>query len=118
MLVTASALKWRLVALDWLKPARARAISDAALRNNGHVGREAPKAVPPLLFSKPFMEVIGLAEHYTVPVRVEPANPDPPAITPWAEDLNYLRPGDCLAFADALTAVLEIAARPSRRRSA
>lgn len=61
LLVTASALKWRLVALDWLKPARARAISDAALRNNGHKGRETPKVVPPLLFSKPFMEVIGLA---------------------------------------------------------
>jgi Zn-dependent peptidase ImmA (M78 family)/transcriptional regulator with XRE-family HTH domain len=61
LLVTASALKWRLVALDWLKPARARAISDAALRNKGHTGREAPKAVVPVLFSKPFMEVIGLA---------------------------------------------------------
>jgi XRE family transcriptional regulator, fatty acid utilization regulator len=59
--VTASALKWRLVALDWLKPARARAISDAALRNNGHTRREAPEVVPPLLFSKPFMEVVGLA---------------------------------------------------------
>ncbi|MDF2235102.1 XRE family transcriptional regulator [Albimonas sp. CAU 1670] len=58
LMVTASALKWRLVALEWLKPARARAISDAALRNNGH---DAPKSVPPLLFSKPFMEVIGLA---------------------------------------------------------
>jgi Zn-dependent peptidase ImmA (M78 family) len=57
LLVTASALKWRLVALDRLKPARARAISDAALRNNGHTGRDTP----PLLFSKPFMEVIGLA---------------------------------------------------------
>ncbi|WP_114914037.1 XRE family transcriptional regulator [Acidibrevibacterium fodinaquatile] len=61
LLVTAPALKWRLVALDLLKPARARAISDAALRNNGHNGREAPKAAVPLLFSKPFMEVIGLA---------------------------------------------------------
>jgi len=58
LMVTASAVKWRLVALEWLKPARARAISDAALRNNGH---EAPKSIPPLLFSKPFMEVIGLA---------------------------------------------------------
>ena len=61
LLVTASALKWRLVALDWLKPARARAIPDAALRNNGHNGREAPKIALPLLFSKPFMEVIGRA---------------------------------------------------------
>lgn len=61
LLVTTSALKWRLVALDWLKAARARAIPDAALRNNGHNGREAPKIALPLLFSKPFMEVIGRA---------------------------------------------------------
>ena len=61
LLVTASALKWRLVALDRLKPARARAIPDAALRNNGHNGREAPKIALPLLFSRPFMEVIGRA---------------------------------------------------------
>lgn len=56
--VTASALKWRLVAMDRLKPAVARAVPDAALRNNGRDA--APTAVPPL-FSKPFMEVIGLA---------------------------------------------------------
>lgn len=55
--VTASALKWRLVALERLKPAMARAVSDAALRNNG---RETVLAPPPP-FSKPFMEVIGLA---------------------------------------------------------
>lgn len=58
LLVTASALKWRLVALDKLKPARARAIPEAALRN---YGRDAAETVPPSLFSKPFMEVIGLA---------------------------------------------------------
>jgi Zn-dependent peptidase ImmA (M78 family)/DNA-binding XRE family transcriptional regulator len=56
--VTASALKWRLVAMSRLKPAVARAIPDAALRNNGHDA--GPATVPPL-FSKPFMEVIGLA---------------------------------------------------------
>ena len=56
--VTASALKWRLVALNRLKSVTARAIPDAALRNNGH--DVAPTAVPPL-FSKPFMEVIALA---------------------------------------------------------
>jgi Zn-dependent peptidase ImmA (M78 family)/transcriptional regulator with XRE-family HTH domain len=57
--VTASALKWRLIALDRLKPAIARTVSDAALRNNG---RRAPAAgTPPLLFSKPFMEVIARA---------------------------------------------------------
>jgi Zn-dependent peptidase ImmA (M78 family) len=56
--VTASALKWRLVAMDRLKPAVARAIPDAALRNNG---RDAAPATVPPPFSKPFMEVIGLA---------------------------------------------------------
>ncbi len=56
--VTASALKWRLVALDRLKPAMARAIPDAALRNNGH---DAVSSVLPPPFSKPFMEVIALA---------------------------------------------------------
>jgi Zn-dependent peptidase ImmA (M78 family) len=56
--VTASALKWRLVATDMLKPAIARAVPDAVLRNNG---RDAVPAALPPLFSKPFMEVIGLA---------------------------------------------------------
>lgn len=56
--VTASALKWRLVALDRLKPAAARAVPDAALRNNG---RDPAQTPPPPLFSKPFMEVIALA---------------------------------------------------------
>ena len=56
--VTASALKWRLVALDRLKPAAVRGVSDAALRNNG---RDVVQAITPPLFSKPFMEVIALA---------------------------------------------------------
>ncbi|MER9712742.1 XRE family transcriptional regulator [Mesorhizobium sp. M0174] len=56
--VTASALKWRLVALERLKPAAARAVPDAALRNNG---RDAAPAVSPPLFSRPFLEVIALA---------------------------------------------------------
>jgi XRE family transcriptional regulator, fatty acid utilization regulator len=56
--VTASALKWRLVALEKLKLARARAVPDAALRNNG---REVVAAALPPLFSKPFMEVVALA---------------------------------------------------------
>ena len=57
--MTATALKWRLVALDRLKLAKARAIPDAALRNNGRKvpARERPQA----LFSRPFMEVIALA---------------------------------------------------------
>ena len=58
LLVTASALKWRLVALDRLKPAVARAVPDAALRNNG---RDEGQAVAPPMFSRPFTEVIALA---------------------------------------------------------
>ncbi|RWX23230.1 helix-turn-helix domain-containing protein [Rhizobium leguminosarum] len=58
LLVTASALKWRLVALDRLKPAAARAVPDATLRNNG---RDVVPVAPPPLFSKPFLEVIALA---------------------------------------------------------
>ena len=56
--VTASALKWRLVALGKLERATARSISDAALRKNGRV---RSNDVRPVLFSQPFMEVIGLA---------------------------------------------------------
>ncbi|TXL71234.1 ImmA/IrrE family metallo-endopeptidase [Vineibacter terrae] len=55
--VTASALKWRLVALDRLKPARARAIPDSALR----MARAPAGSVPPPLFSRSFMEVLALA---------------------------------------------------------
>ena len=56
--VTATALKWRLVALGRLDQAAVRAIPDAALRNNGRdvAGRE-----PPPLYSKAFMEVMALA---------------------------------------------------------
>ena len=57
--VTASALKWRLVALGALKPVAAHALPDAALRNNGR--ESAVEDLPPALFSKPFVEVIGLA---------------------------------------------------------
>jgi XRE family transcriptional regulator, fatty acid utilization regulator len=56
--VTASALKWRLVVLNRLKPAVARTVSDAVLRKNR---RSATAATPPLLFSQPFMEVIARA---------------------------------------------------------
>ena len=56
--VTASALKWRLVALGLLTPATVRAIPDEALRNNG---RDVVEDIPPALFSRPFAEVIGLA---------------------------------------------------------
>jgi Zn-dependent peptidase ImmA (M78 family)/DNA-binding XRE family transcriptional regulator len=56
--VTATALKWRLVALGRLDAGEANKIPDAALRNNGRdvAGRE-----PPPLYSKAFMEVIALA---------------------------------------------------------
>jgi Zn-dependent peptidase ImmA (M78 family)/DNA-binding XRE family transcriptional regulator len=56
--VTASALKWRLVAIERLKLAKAKAISDATLRNNG---RDSDDSLTPPPFSKPFLEVIGLA---------------------------------------------------------
>ena len=56
--VTASALKWRLVALGGLSRAKAQSVPDAALRNNGHA---VPKNVPPPRFSKPFMEVMALS---------------------------------------------------------
>lgn len=56
LMVTASALKWRLVALGRLSPATARAVPDAALRHNGHETRERER---PALFSKPFVEVMS-----------------------------------------------------------
>ena len=56
--VTSSALRWRLVALGALSLARARALPGDALRYNG---REDAENRGPVLFSRPFMEVIGLA---------------------------------------------------------
>jgi Zn-dependent peptidase ImmA (M78 family)/DNA-binding XRE family transcriptional regulator len=56
--VTATALKWRMVALGKLDDAQARAIPDRVLRNNGH---KVVRVEPPPLFSKQFMEVIALA---------------------------------------------------------
>ena len=55
--VSALALKWRLVALKWLKKSQADSLSDLALRNNGCM--DMRRKQPPL-FSKMFMEVIGL----------------------------------------------------------
>ena len=55
--VTSSALRWRLVALRQLSKAQARAIPEAALRNNG---RES-NSLPPPLFSRPFVEVMATA---------------------------------------------------------
>lgn len=56
--VTAPALKWRLVALGELKPAEARSLPEEALRSNT---RDAARDASPALFSRPFMEVLGLA---------------------------------------------------------
>ena len=56
--VTSSALRWRLVALGLLKPSVARSLPEAALRNNG---REVAGGVAPALYSKPFVQVLGLA---------------------------------------------------------
>ena len=55
--VTSSALRWRLVALGKLPAARARAIPESSLRNNGGLGA-GPR---PPLFSKPFAEVLAKA---------------------------------------------------------
>lgn len=64
--VTASALRWRLVALNQLSAAAAKAIDDGLLCNNGRKLLSADKrsagSVPPL-FSKPFLEVIARALH-------------------------------------------------------
>lgn len=56
--VTATALKWRVVALGRLDSTAANKIPDTALRNNG---RKVDKRALPPLYSKAFMEVIGLA---------------------------------------------------------
>jgi Zn-dependent peptidase ImmA (M78 family)/transcriptional regulator with XRE-family HTH domain len=56
--VTATALKWRLVALERLDTAQANKISDADLRNNDR--NVSGRKLPPL-YSKAFMEVIALA---------------------------------------------------------
>ena len=56
--VTSSALRWRLVALQRLAKSRARAIPEAALRNNG---RTTHAEEPPALFSRPFAEVLAAA---------------------------------------------------------
>lgn len=53
--VTASALKWRLVALGRVSATIARAVPDAALRHNGHQVR----GDKPPLFSRPFVDVMA-----------------------------------------------------------
>jgi XRE family transcriptional regulator, fatty acid utilization regulator len=56
--VTATALKWRLVAMNFIDPARAMAISADASRKAGRVSGREP--TPPR-FSKSFMQVLGQA---------------------------------------------------------
>ena len=56
--VTSSALRWRLAALRRLTKARARAIPEDALRNNGH---DSAPCERPLLFSKPFAQLLAAA---------------------------------------------------------
>jgi Zn-dependent peptidase ImmA (M78 family)/DNA-binding XRE family transcriptional regulator len=57
--VTATALKWRLVALGKLDPAAARNIPESALRKRSR-GARAAGELPPL-FSRYFIEIIALA---------------------------------------------------------
>lgn len=57
LLVTSSALRWRLVDLGEIPREKAEALPGRALHNNGH--RTAPP--PPPQFSKPFAEVLALA---------------------------------------------------------
>ena len=65
--VTSSALRWRLAALGRLTRARARAIPESALRNNGR--ESVPNEQPPL-FSKPFAQVLADAlERGSISVR-------------------------------------------------
>ena len=56
--VSSSALRWRLLELGEINVGMARALPEAALHNNGRRTREVS---PPVLFSRPFIEVIGLA---------------------------------------------------------
>lgn len=58
MLVTSSALRWRLAGLGMLKNSTARALPEQALRNNG--GNTPPAASPPP-FSRPFADVLAAA---------------------------------------------------------
>ena len=55
--VTSSALRWRLVTVGKLPAARAREIPESSLRNNG--GSQTGST--PVLFSKSFAEVVGMA---------------------------------------------------------
>ena len=65
--VTSSALRWRLAALRRLTKARAQAIPEGALRNNGH---ESTPCEQPPLFSKSFVELLaGALDRGSISVR-------------------------------------------------
>lgn len=67
MLVTSSALRWRLTGLGMLKGATANALPESALRNNG--GKAKPATPPP--FSRPFAGVLAAAiEQGRISVRL------------------------------------------------
>jgi XRE family transcriptional regulator, fatty acid utilization regulator len=57
--ITATVLKWRLIALGKLDRAAARQAPDTALRNNGRSRGTSDASAP--LFSKPFVDVIARA---------------------------------------------------------
>jgi XRE family transcriptional regulator, fatty acid utilization regulator len=57
--ITATALKWRLIALGKLDRTAAKQASDTALRNTAR--RRGADGAPPPLFSKPFVAVIARA---------------------------------------------------------
>ena len=59
--VTASVLKWRLVAMNKIKQGVARSFPEGALHHNGHNKNNTDQDSIPALFSKPFMEVVKLA---------------------------------------------------------
>ena len=56
--VSSSALRWRLVELGELSSTVAKSLPEPAMHNNGHGANYADS---PTLFSRPFLEVIGLA---------------------------------------------------------
>jgi Zn-dependent peptidase ImmA (M78 family)/transcriptional regulator with XRE-family HTH domain len=59
LLVTSTALRWRLVGLGSLSRAQSETISEDDLRNNGK--SKPGKQVTPPLFSRPFVEIVATA---------------------------------------------------------
>lgn len=59
LLVTAQALRWRLVGMGRISRANSDEVSDEALRNNGR-SKPAKQELPPL-FSQPFVKIVAAA---------------------------------------------------------